>query len=142
AYDLWDELSAEVGAPLREETGLVLAGPPDAEVIRGLDLCYRVHPLPHDRISAREARARYPMFQFQEDEVVYFDPLGGYLKVEDCVRAHTTRALYYGATLYTGESVRSWRAMGAGVEIITDRRRIQAGRLVITAGAWAARLLG
>lgn len=141
AYALWDELAAEVGKPLREETGLVLAGPPDSEVIKGLDLCYRTHPLPHEKLSPSEAQSRYPMFRFQEDDVVYFDPLGGYLRVEDCVAAHAERAAHHGATLYTTETVLSWQVKGPDVEIVTDRRRLLAGRLVITAGAWAAKLL-
>ena len=46
-----------------------------------------------------------------------------------------------GATIVTGEPVVGWRATGDGVVVETATTRYRAGKLVITAGAWAAGLL-
>ena len=42
-----------------------------------------------------------------------------------------------GATLYVGESMRRWSIDGQGVRIETDRRTLQADRIVLTMGPWA-----
>ncbi|MBX9581780.1 MAG: FAD-dependent oxidoreductase, partial [Gemmataceae bacterium] len=39
------------------------------------------------------------------------------------------------------EPARSWRVAGDGVEVATDRGTYRAARLVVTAGAWATKLL-
>ncbi|HYH69351.1 MAG TPA: FAD-dependent oxidoreductase, partial [Urbifossiella sp.] len=46
-----------------------------------------------------------------------------------------------GADLRVEETVRSWSARGVGVEVVTDRDTYHAGRLVVTAGAWATQLM-
>lgn len=137
AYTLWEELEAEGGEELFARVGLLLAGDLETEAMRGQVACYRQHDLPHETLDADELANRYPDFSLPPDYSAFYDPLGGFLRVEDCVRRHADLARAYGAVIYEGEVVRSWRGEGSGVVVETDRRRLCADRLILCAGAWA-----
>ncbi len=136
AYELWRELEAESGAKLLVQSGLLLSGKPDSGLIRGLESCYRVHSLPHERLDAPEAMKRFPQFTLPEDHAVYWDPEGGYLRVEGCVDKHVQMAQKHGADVLIHEDVLGWRSDKDGVSITTTKRELHASKLVLTAGAW------
>ncbi|MBI5094485.1 MAG: N-methyl-L-tryptophan oxidase [Candidatus Hydrogenedentes bacterium] len=138
AYTLWEELEAECGEPLLVKGGAILAGKPNSELILGLERCYREHSLPHERLDAAQAQARYPEFRFPGGTVVFVDPSGGYLFVERCIEQHLEMAERHGAVVSIHEDVTAWKADDSGVTITTDKREIQAGALIITAGAWTS----
>ncbi|MCH8018637.1 N-methyl-L-tryptophan oxidase [candidate division KSB1 bacterium] len=137
AYDLWYEVEKEAGVQLFVKNGLVVAGKPNSEVIKGLDLCYEKHDLPHEKITVNEARKRFPQFHLPENFVVYYDPIAGFLHVEKSVEQFADLARGYGATLHTNEKVLNWQPKQNHISIKTDCREIVADKLIITAGAWA-----
>ena len=139
AYDLWHEFEKKAGEKLFVENGLIVAGKPDSEVIKGLDLCYEKHNLPHEKLTVNEARKRFPQFHLPEDFIIYFDPIAGFLYVEKSVEKFAELGQKNGATLYTNEKVLTWQANQNHISITTDRRKIVAGKLIITSGAWANR---
>lgn len=136
-YEMWQELQAESRTRLFTQNGLLVAGRADSEVIRGLDLCYRQHPLAHEKLDTGQARRRFPHFQLDDDAVVYYDPLAGFLFVERCVEQQVRLALDKGATLYSHERVLSWESREGQVSVTTETRRLQAEKLILTTGAWA-----
>ncbi len=139
AYDLWHEFEKKAGEKLFVENGLIVAGKPDSEVIKGLDLCYEKHNLPHEKLTVNEARKRFPQFHLPEDFIIYFDPIAGFLYVEKSVEKFAELSQKNGAILYTNEKVLTWQANQNHISITTDRRKIVAGKLIITSGAWANR---
>jgi sarcosine oxidase len=141
AYELWRELEQRVGRRLLVESGLVMAGPPNGGVIAGALASAQLHRLSVDRMSAREARGRWPVFALPEDWAVVHEPHGGYLFVEACVGAHAEAARQAGATLEHGVAVHGWRSEGTGIAVETDRGTYRADRLVLAPGSWAAGLL-
>ena len=146
AYELWHELETVAGRPLLVESGLLMAGPPDGEVLAGAVASAAIHSLPIERMTSREAMARWPSIRLPEEWAAVHEARGGYLFVEDCVRAHAAEAVRLGARIETGAAVRGWRTVGpAGghghVVVETDRGSYAADTLVVTAGAWAADLL-
>ena len=141
AYELWYELEEATGQNLFERCGLITCGAPDSETIRGLEACYAAHDVPHEVWSRAQAGERYPQLGLTDGDVAFFDPLGGFLRVEDCVRCHAAQARAEGAELLVGEVVVAWEPSDDGVVVRTDARELTAGKLVITAGAWAAPLL-
>jgi sarcosine oxidase len=61
---------------------------------------------------------------------------------ERAVVAHVTAAQALGAEIHAREQVLSWRALSeSALEVQTNHETYQAGRLVIAAGSWAARLV-
>ena len=121
AYELWRDLEARTGRRLLVESGLVMAGPGDGTVITGALTSAATHGLELERLSAREACRRWPVFALPESWAVVHERRAGYLFVEACVAAHAEAAQQAGATLETGVRVHGWRADGAGVVVSTDR---------------------
>lgn len=137
AYALWEELAAEEAGELLAQVGLLVAGDPNAEAMQGQAACYQAHDLPHESLDAAAITARYPSLALPAEWSGFYDPLGGFLRVEEGVRRHVALAQKHGAQLYAGEAMLSWRREGEGVVVETERRHLCATRLVLTAGAWA-----
>jgi sarcosine oxidase len=141
AYDLWHELERECGGRLIVESGLVMAGPAGCELVAGAGRSASLHGLELERMSPADVRRRWPAFVVPDDWDVVHEARGGYLFVEECVRAHVDAAVRAGAIVRTGVEVHGWRPEPGGIIIDTDGGRIEAGRLVLCPGAWAGDLL-
>ena len=141
AYDLWQELERESGRRLLVESGLVMAGPPGCDLVAGAERSAREHGLSLERLAPTEARGRWPAFAIPDGWHVVHEGCGGYLFVEECVKAHAAAAVRAGAELRHGVEVRGWRRAGDAIHVDTDRGPVAAGRLVLCPGAWAGGLL-
>jgi len=141
SYDLWDALSAECGKALRHETGLLQVGAEDGFVVSGVLGSASRHGLEVERLSSRDVARRFPGYVVPEGMCGVLEARGGYLDVEECVRAHVELATRHGARVEVGVAVRSWSVRGGTIEVETDRGAWSADRLVVTAGAWASSLL-
>lgn len=141
AYELWEELEEQHGESLYVQTGVLEMGPPDGEVLSGVKKAAQQHRLDLSELSAADVQRQYPGIRLPEEWVGLFEPRGGYLLVEDCVRAHADEAVKHGATLHTGEVIERWVIDGEGVVVHTDRATYRADRLIVTAGAWTPQLL-
>ncbi|MEX2015416.1 MAG: N-methyl-L-tryptophan oxidase [Candidatus Hydrogenedentales bacterium] len=141
AYAGWRELEADCGATLFVEHGMILAGPHDAETIAGLDLCYSKHDLPHERLTAAEARARFPQFAIPDKWRAYYDPISGYVHVERAVAQQLDMARRHGAEMRCG--VRAmWTHGPQGVAITAGGETFLARKVVLAPGPWAPELMG
>ncbi|HEX4613745.1 MAG TPA: N-methyl-L-tryptophan oxidase, partial [Urbifossiella sp.] len=140
AWDRWYELEQLTGRHLLTECPCLMVGPEAGEVVVGVRAAARAHGLAVESLTAAEVGRRAP-FRFPDDYAGVLEHAAGFLAVEDCVRAHADAAAAHGADIRTEEAVRSWAARGTGVEVVTDRDTYHAARLVVTAGAWATRLL-
>jgi sarcosine oxidase len=137
AYELWDELEQATGASLFDRCGFLTIGQPESETIGGLVACYGAHDVPHERIERAEIVRRYPQITPERGVVGFFDPLGGYLQVEECVRRQVAQARAAGAELRTETIATGWQAHDDGIVVHTAEGEITARRLVIATGAWA-----
>ena len=142
SFALWHELEQLAEETLYHQVGLLQVGPPKGEVLSGVRASARLHGLPIETFSAREAITRFPGFRVPNDYEALFETRAGYLFVERCITAQVEQATRLGAELHTGETIRAWRAEGAGVVVETDRTTYHADRLILAAGAWAGQLLG
>jgi len=134
AYDLWRELEREAGEQLLHITGIVEAG---ERIYDGALRSCADHDLPHETIDGRELSLRYPAFHLPPELPVFFQPDGGFLPPERCIVAHVSRALARGAVVRARERVLEWGETGYGVRVRTERRVVEAERIVLTAGAWS-----
>jgi monomeric sarcosine oxidase len=138
---LWRELEAESGAELMTVTGLLCIGEPGGALIRGLEQCYSAHEIEHERLGSDEAMHRFPQFALPDHLACYWDPHGGFLRPEACIRAHVDGAIRAGAKLIEGETVVAIRPVRNGVEVTTKQRTLHAQKVIVTTGAYANRLL-
>lgn len=142
AYALWEDLSEQAAQPLFVRTGLVQAGPADGDVITGVLRSAAEHGLAVERLEPTDAAARFPGHAFDDGELAVYERDAGYLLVEDCVRAHLRLAEAAGAEVRTGVTVEGLAPTAdGGVAVRTADGTMTADRVVVTAGAWAARLL-
>jgi sarcosine oxidase len=141
AYELWSELQQRAGRELLNLCGLLLAGPPEGEAVAGAKLAARIHHLPLEELDLATACKRFSGFHFRDDFAAVFEADAGFLHVEECVLAHIEQAVEQGAVIKTEERVLAWSSDGKTVRVRTTHEEYQAARLVITAGAWAGRVL-
>ena len=140
AFELWDELAAESGRHLLEVTGTIDASGPDEIVFtESLASCQRFG-LPYEVLTSAELTARHPGYRLPAEHMALFQPRGGFLRPEQCISAHVEGALAAGADIRARERVRGWEPVGDGVRVTTERGVYEAGRLVLSAGAWMGSL--
>jgi sarcosine oxidase len=142
ALELWRLLERSAGETLVHVTGSVDAGLADSAVFAGsLESC-RLHGLEHEVLDGRELGRRFPGYRLAAEMRALYQPDGGFVLAERGIVAHVYAALGAGAEVRARETVRSWEGVGGGgVRVATDRGTYEAGALVVTAGAWAGRLL-
>jgi sarcosine oxidase len=141
AFERWYDLELRTGRHLLTECPCLGIGPPDGEVVTGVLTAAREHHLAVERLLPVDLRTRYPQFRFGEGYVGVLERDAGFLYVEDCVLAHLDAARALGATIQPEEPVTGWSTTGNGVTLTTTKGTYHAGRLVLTAGPWAGRLL-
>ncbi len=141
AFTRWYELEQFTGRHLLTGCPCLNIGSPDSEHIAGVRASVREHGLAATEMSADEIVSRYPAFRMPEHFMGVVENEAGFLYVEACVQAHIDAALSLGAEIHGEEGVREWNVVGDGVEVTTDRGNYRAAKLIITAGAWATRLL-
>lgn len=142
AYELWGELEQAVGQQLFHRTGLVEIGPTDGVVVPGVLQSASEHQLDVEQLSPIDVRRRWPGLEIRDDWQAVLERNAGYLRVEACVKAYLSQAEQASATLRYGQTVRRWRSVGSGVEVITDAGTERAAGLVFAGGAWSGQLLG
>jgi monomeric sarcosine oxidase len=141
AYALWHELSAERGLQLLHQVGVLQVGRPEGQIIPGILASALQHQLDVEELSRAQVETRFPGFRVPEPLTAVFEARGGYLLVEECVRAHIELALRHGAELRAHETVLRWHCDGTDVSVETAQGVVRARSLIITAGAWSASLL-
>jgi sarcosine oxidase len=134
AYELWRELEAEGGEQLLFITGAVEGGP---RIFEGAVRSSVEHALPFEELDGAEVTRRFPAFRLPPDLQVVYQQDGGFLLAERCILAHVAGARARGAEVWTGERVLEWSAGENGVRVRTDRRGVEAERLVLAAGAYS-----
>lgn len=141
AYALWRELERASGRNLLTVTGIAEIGRPDSALIRGTLAASREHDLTHQVLTARELMRMYPAFRLPQDYIAVLQPDGGFVEAEAGIRAHLQLALGAGAGIRTDERVLAIEDVGHCVRVRTERRMLEAGRVIVTAGAWTNSLL-
>jgi sarcosine oxidase len=134
AYELWRELQDEAGEQLLWITGIVEGG---ERILDGVLRSCVEHELAHEVLSGAQIAERFPAYRLPPAMEFAYQPDGGFVTPERCIVAHVQGALKRGATFSARERVLEWAETESGVRVRTDRREVEAERLVLTAGAWS-----
>jgi sarcosine oxidase len=140
AQVLWRELESESRRRLLTTTGIIEIGAADGPLVSGTLASSRLHGLPHEVLTA-EAMQRFPAFAVPPDYVGVYQPDGGFLAAEASVLAQIECALAAGAEIRTQTKVQSIEPYRSGVRIVTSCGSIDAGAVIIAAGAWLKTLV-
>jgi sarcosine oxidase len=141
AYELWRETETLAGDRLLYVTGGIDAGPESSRTFQGsLESC-REHDLPHEVLTAAEINRRHPGYRLPADYAAVYQPDGGFIASERAVLAHAMLAVAAGAEIHGREKVIAVEPLNGRVAVVTDQGRYEAGRVIVSAGAWIADLI-
>lgn len=141
ARDLWQELEQGGQRTLFHPSGVLSIGAPTIAPMRNVLASVQQHGIPHEVLDAAELQNRFPQHGSITDEIGVLDRLGGVLRPESAVQEALRRARRAGAELIDDAPVTGIEAVPGGVRVSTARGVRTAKHVVVTAGAWAARLL-
>ena len=150
SHEIWRELEEEIGEVLLLRTGGLILGPAISrtrhhgaeDFVRQSIAVATANDVPHEVLDSDEIRRRYPQLGLRGDELGYFEPSAGVVLPERAVEVQLRLAKQLGAELWLGETVLSVVEFEGGVEIVTDRNRINADRVIMAAGPWLPGLAG
>jgi len=151
SHAIWRELERETGSRLFEQCGCLFIpsrdggevhGVSSAQFFANIETAARLHGVDGETISSERLRADYPAFATAADDRAFLDREGGYLMVEDCVRAELAVAARHGAELRTGRRVTSFRRAASGLTVtLDDGTTASATTLIVTTGPWITELM-
>ena len=141
AYELWRDLEATTGERILHITGSIDAGPPGSAYFAGSLQSCEEHGLPHEVLTSAELTKRFPGYRLPSDTMALFQDEGGFLLPERCISLFVEQAQELGATVHTNERTLEWHSTAAGARVRTEKGEYEADALVISAGAWASKLL-
>jgi sarcosine oxidase len=141
AYENWRSFEKQVGEQLYFETGLLYAGTSNNEMIKGVKRSAALYNIELEKLTVADAARRFARFTFPENFEVLLEPGAGLIPPEKAIRLYTSQAQNAGATIRTNEKVIDWKKVTTGIVVRTGKDLYQCNKLIITAGAWAGRMI-
>jgi sarcosine oxidase len=142
AYENWRALEQAGGRSVITTTGILETGFPGSSLVRDTLACAVLHDLPHEVLSGRQASAQFPAFDLPDDWEAVFQPDAGILAADLAIALHVEGALAAGADVRVGTRVRAIEPTGPSVRLVLDDgSAIEAGAVVVAAGAWIGQLV-
>ena len=136
----WPALEAEAQTPLRTHRAGCFWGPESGPMARWLDAVTRVGA-PVRRLSVNEARGVFPAFRFEEDDLILRDESAAVIHAAQTLRALAGRVKALGGVIAEGVRVLDLEPRPGHTRVTTSSGVFEAGRVVVTAGPWTAKLL-
>lgn len=141
AYELWRQLENLTGERILFVTGGIDAGAESGRIVQGSLAACREHSLHHEVLDAGQLRDRFPGVCLPKDMIGVYSPDSGFVLSERAIGLYTRLAIELGAQVHGREGVTGWEVRPDGVLVRTETSTYSAGRLIVSAGAWTAKLL-
>jgi sarcosine oxidase len=140
AYELWLELEREADARLFLQTGGIMVGAADGDLVSGALKSALTHGIDHEMLDAHAVAERFPAYRVRPEWIALHEKRAGVLFPEACVSAAIDRARHNGAAIHFNEEVTQWRANGQGMAVQTQKASYEVDRVIVAAGPWVQRL--
>ena len=141
AVELWDELGARIGHPIFHRVGSLDISTPELPIFQGSLRSCQACDIAHEVLDAAEIRKRHPAIHPAPGMQAVFQPGSGFVVPEAAITAQVNLALDAGAEIHGHERVLEWNGRSGAYRIRTDHGQYEAGRIVVTSGAWIGKLL-
>lgn len=93
--------------------------------------------IPYEVFDSQELKKRFSEFNLEDSGMAYYEPSAGFLKPELAIKTQIKLAEENQAVIKTHTKVLGIRPLeGGGVKIMTNQGQFEAGRAVISSGAW------
>jgi monomeric sarcosine oxidase len=139
---LWLGLEAETKERLLVRCGGLELAAPGFSHARRARASADEHDIPYEWLPPHEVNTRWPALRVPDDWDALYAPSSGFLLAAEAIRAMGAVARSHGATIREDTPVLAWGEDDDGVWVTTPGERFTADTLVVTAGAWAGRMLG
>jgi sarcosine oxidase len=147
--DLWREIERGTGASLLVQNGFAsIAGKQRAAKAGNIEFlevtiaAAQAAGIEYEILDGREFRRRFPAFAVKDDDTVYFDRVGGFLRPESCIEAQLKLAKQHGAEIRLHEQALSFEDGSRAVRVKTRSGEYAANTLIVAAGPWLPELIG
>jgi len=141
SYELWREIENLMGERLLFITGGIDAGPEEGAIVRGSLRACKEYSLPHEVLDSAGLHARFPGYRFPRGMVAIYQQDAGFVLSERAIITYVMAAQAIGADIRAREAVLRWEIEKKYVVVHTTLDSYRARHLVITAGAWAAKMV-
>lgn len=138
----WNALNERTGRHIYEQTGCLYIGSHQHDYMRALTASTRETGAASELLTRDDAARLYPQHRLHDDDIMIFDPLGGFVRTDAAVQASVALAQEAGAHIVKHDPVRSVARTRAGSFIVTTSRSVvEAGDVVVAGGSWSGSLL-
>ena len=108
ASELWDEYTERGRTHLLTRCGVLSIGPPDGEMVRGIQESARLHGLEISQYSSDEIRRTFPAFAPDDGDVGILEAAAGWVDANAAIETALRLAKQEGATLSLNSSTLQW----------------------------------
>jgi sarcosine oxidase len=143
AFRAWRTLEADAGQTFYVRTGGVSLCPTGVDYVARVAAILAAIDVPHRRMTGRDLRRAYPVFQVPDATDVVFEPDAGMIAAARALAIMVALAGELGGDgtrVLEQCPVRRIDLEAERPTLVTDAMRIEADRLIVTAGAWTGKL--
>ncbi|MCU1659772.1 MAG: putative sarcosine oxidase [Pseudonocardiales bacterium] len=138
---LWRALESRTGRDLLNLNGGLIIGPDGAPSLVNAQTSVTTFDLPHEHLSSKALRERYPEHRIDPNHLGLLDPLAGYVRPQVAVVAGVEAARSLGAAIHDHVAVLAIEPDADGVTVVADDGTYRFGAAVVAPGPWFRRLL-
>jgi sarcosine oxidase len=139
-YRVWDDMQKEAGEQVVFKTGGLNFGTPGSDAENYITSMQK-QKIPHEVLTPGEVMKRWPQFKLTSNMVAAYQADGGFVDPSKATLAHIRLARARGATILDNTAVQSIDIRGGQCRVVTAAGTFEAGKLVLTSGAWTNRVL-
>ena len=140
-FPLWFALQEKLGEQLVFQTGGLDFGPAGEASLEATIAAMQASGLPYELLTLAESESRFPQFRLADNFKALYQPDSGFVKASKAVLGHIKLAKAMGAVVKDSAPVSALELQSDSVLVATADGTYSAGKLIVTAGAWAKRLL-
>lgn len=141
AQELWYELENATHHKIFTKTGVLVFGPKgESDFVAETKESAETHALTVDLLEGQQIHNRWSGITVPEHYNAVFEPNSGVLFSENCIRAYRELAEANGAKVLTNTRVEDFHLTEELVTIETAKGTFTADKLIVSMGAWNAKL--
>ena len=141
AYRNWQQLEVQTGEQVYFRTGLLYHGPSHHSVMKGVKEAASLHNIDLNELTHKQASGRYNQFTIPENFKTLYEPDAGFIRPEKAIALYKDEAIKKGADIHVKEPVLKWQKEKGEIKVVTGKDVYYTKKLVITAGAWAGKMI-
>jgi sarcosine oxidase len=141
AYYNWQQIEKQTGEQIYFKTGLFYLGSSDHDMIKGVKKAASLYDIGISDLSARQTETEFSQFNVSPGFENIYEPDAGFLRPELAITLYKDEAEKASADVHVKEKVLEWKKENGLMKVITDKNIYLSEKLIITAGAWAGKMI-